>query len=304
MIATPFRFTLEGANRRRHPIDPARWGLFAVVLLVLGGCESARQPVPRNPVARDHVRNEGRALVQRACDAAGGLDRWHAVKDVSFVLDDQWHGVAGRLVRPWPVDHVTGPFEGLLGLSYGRVRVADKEGQVTYGVGAGGPWAMRGTRPSSEASDLATARATVPVFLFQFATPFAFLTDDAVQHSMGIHPDPPGGPVYEVLVTYPWYTGDRSRDWYVARFDTSTLRLRSVTYTTSLWGPSMIEYTDELSGYQEVDSIWVPTRHDVRMSYPFRPDMHHWTVTNLKFNAGLEDTTFRGPGHLGAGGGT
>ena len=42
----------------------------------------------------------------------------------------------------------------------------------------------------------------------------------------------------------------------------------------------------------------IPTRHDVRMSYPFRPEMHDWSVSSVQFNAGLEDTTFRGPGHL------
>jgi hypothetical protein len=270
--------------------------------LASAGCESARRPVPRNPIARDHARLEGHLLVERACDAAGGIKRWRSVKDVSFRLDDHWRGVAARMVRPWPVENASGPFEALLTPSYGRVRIADKNGPVTYGVGAGGPWAMRGSSPSSEPGDIATARSTVPVFLFDFQMPFAFLADDAVQHSMGIHPDPPGGPVYEVLVTYPWYTGDRSRDWYVARFDTSTMRLRSVTYTASLWGPQMIEYTDDLSGYQQIDSLWIPTRHDVRMSYPFRPEMHEWTVTGVQFNTGFEDTTFRGPGHLGQGG--
>ncbi|HKA23496.1 MAG TPA: hypothetical protein VKF80_00810 [Candidatus Eisenbacteria bacterium] len=294
MIATPF------PDRRRLPFAPTPWLALAIVALGLAsaGCESARRPVPKNPIARDQARREGRALVERACDAAGGLERWRAIKDVSFRLDDHWRGVAARVVRPWPVENVSGPFEALLALPYGRVRITDKNGSVTYGLGASGPWAMRGKLPSSEPGDLATARSTVPVFLFDFEMPFAFLSDDAVQHSMGIRPAPPGGPVYEVLVTYPWYTGDRSHDWYVARFDTSTMRLRSVTFTASLWGPGMIEYTDDLSGYQEIDSLWIPTRHDVRMSYPFRPEMHDWSVSSVQFNAGLEDTTFRGPGHL------
>jgi hypothetical protein len=161
---------------------------------------------------------------------------------------------------------------------------------------------MHGTRPSSEPGDLATARSTVPVYLFHFGLPFAFLSDDAVQHYMGVVPAPPSGPVYEVLVTYPWYTGDRSHDWYVARFDTSTMRLRSVTYTASLWGPGFIEYTDDLGNYAQVDSLWVPMRHQVRMSWPFRPDIHTWTVGDVHFNAGLGDSTFRGPSKLGAGG--
>jgi hypothetical protein len=277
-----------------------------LLLLALGsaGCESARRPVPKNPIARAHARQEGRKLIERACEAAGGIERWRTVKDVSFRLDDHWRGLAARVLRPWPVENASGPFEALLAPSYGRVRIADKDGPITYGLGAGGPWAMRGTRPSSEAGDLATARSTVPVFLFDFEMPFAFLADDAVQHSMGIRPAPPGGPVYEVLVTYPWYTGDRSRDWYVARFDTSTMRLRSVTFTSSLWGPGMIEYTDELGGYEQIDSLWIATQHDVRMSYPFRPEMHQWSVTSVQFNGGLEDTTFRGPGHLGSGGGS
>src|SRR5262245_36013793 len=47
---------------------PVYGGTFVLVaLLVLGmssaGCESARRPVPKNPIARDQARREGRALV-------------------------------------------------------------------------------------------------------------------------------------------------------------------------------------------------------------------------------------------------
>jgi len=276
--------------------------LLALLGLATAGCESARRPVPRNPVARDKARTDGRVVVERACNAAGGYERWKAMRDVTFRINDQWTGAISRMLRPWPVESAAGPFEGVLGPAYGSVQITTKEGPVTYGVGAGGPWAMHGTRPSSEPGDLATARSTVPVYLFHFELPFAFLADDAVQHFMGVQPAPPGGPVYEVLVTYPWYTGDRSHDWYVARFDTSTMRLRSVTYTSSLWGPAFIEYTDDLAGFAQVDSLWVPMRHSVRMSWPFRPDLHTWTVSDVHFNAGLGDSTFRGPAKLGGGG--
>ena len=61
---------------------------LAVLALASAGCESARQPVPKNPIARDHARLEGRAVVERACAAADGIERWRTVKDVSFKLED------------------------------------------------------------------------------------------------------------------------------------------------------------------------------------------------------------------------
>ena len=305
MSAAPPRWSPIPACPLASPfVDRALRSLLALVVLgfASAGCESARRPVPRNPIAREAARTQGHAIIERACAAAGGLERWKAMRDVSFKIDDQWRGTAARMLRPWPVERANGPFEGLLGPPYGQVRINGKEGAVTYGVGVGGPWAMRGTRPTSEPGDLATARSTVPVYLFQFEFPFAFLADDAVQHYMGVQPAPPSGPVHEVLVTYPWYTGDRSHDWYVARFDTATMRLRSVTYTSSLWGPGLFEYTDDLGGYVQVDSLWVPSRHVVRMSWPFRPDLHTWTVSDVHFNAGIGDSTFRGPAKLGGGG--
>jgi len=271
---------------------------FGVLSLV--GCESARQPVPRSPIVRSQVRAKGRAIIERACEMHGGLARWTATNDASFRLVDQWIGPSARVVRPWPVATANGQFQILLHQGYGRVQIhAEKGTTITYGIGPGGPWALRGMRPSEDSGDLATARATIPVYQFFFQLPFSFLADDAVQHYMGVKPAPPGGAVYEVLVTYPWYTGDRSRDWYVARFDTSSMRLRSVTYTTSLWGPSVFEYTDDLDGYTQIDSLWVPTRHNVRMTWPFRPELHRWTVSDIRFNQGIDETAFRGPARLG-----
>ncbi len=284
----------------RHVV--AGCGLVVLAGLVGAGCDSARRPVPKSPQAREVVRMEGRALVERACAAHGGVERWKAINDVVFNFDDRWSGAAGRVVRPWPVGEAKGQFQMLLHAGYGRVQIATKTGTITYGVGAEGPWAMRGMRPSQGSEDLTTARTTIPAYLFTFQFPFTFLVDDAVIHYMGLKPAPPGGPVYEVLITYPWYTGDRARDWYVARFDTASLRLRSVTYTRSMWGPSAFEYTDDVGGYVQVDSLWIPTHHDVRMSWPFRPHLHEWTVSDLRANQGLEEVLFRGPAPLGAGG--
>src|SRR5262245_17916635 len=99
MIATP----RAKAPRFLRPVSiPAM--VLAVCALASAGCESARRPVPRNPIARQHARQEGRALIERACAAAGGIERWRSIKDVSFRLDDRWHGWAGRMVRPWPVE--------------------------------------------------------------------------------------------------------------------------------------------------------------------------------------------------------
>lgn len=270
-----------------------------VLSLVFAGCQSARQPVPRNPLARHQVRTQGRAVVEKACAAHGGLEHWKKLSDVVFQLDDRWSKGAGRVVRPWPTAEARGQFQALLKQGYGRFQIAVDKSTLTYGLGPSGPWALRGMRSSQDTGDLSTAQAVIPSYLFFLQMPFSFLEYDGVQHYMGVHPAPPGGPVYEVLVTYPWYTGDRSRDWYVARFDTSTMRLRSVTYTSSMWGPSAFEYTDEVGDYVQIDSLWIPTRHDVRMTWPFRPEMHQWTVSQIRFDQGLDEMAFRGPSRLG-----
>ena len=104
--------------------------------------------------------------------------------------------------------------------------------------------------------------------------------------------------MHEVLITYPWYEGDLSQDWYVARFDTSTMQLRSVTYTSSRMGPSLFEYTDTMSGFETVDTLLIPSRHVVRMSRPFRPGLHRWHLKDVKFNQELGDSLFQGPSGL------
>ena len=73
------------------------------------------------------------------------------------------------------------------------------------------------------------------------------------------------------------------------------MRLRSITYTATRWGPSLVEYTDVMSGFTEVDSLVVPTRHAVNMVRPFRPGIHRWQIDDIRFNSGLTDSVFAGP---------
>src|SRR5262245_62434021 len=90
MIASPPRSTLA-----RRGLRPAL--LFVLVAsLASAGCESARRPVPKNPIARDQARREGRSIVERACVVAGGLEHWRSIKDVTFRLDDRWSGLPSQ----------------------------------------------------------------------------------------------------------------------------------------------------------------------------------------------------------------
>jgi hypothetical protein len=262
---------------------------------LLAGCESSRPPVPRNPIARHYARLEGRKVMEASADAHGGYEVWKHKTDVSFRIADRWRGMAGRWLRPWPGDQAVGEFQSRLQLGYGKVEISSERGLLTYGLGPLGPWAMIDGQMSQEKDDLETAASVIPTYLLFFQMPFCFLDYDAVHHYLGVKPAPPGGPVYEILVTYPWYEGEVAQDWYVARIDTATMLLRSVTYTASRWGPSLIEYTDTVGGYVEIDSLQIPTRHVVRMSRPFRPGLHRWQVRDIRFNQELSDSVFFGP---------
>jgi hypothetical protein len=264
----------------------------------VAGCDSSKPDVPRNPIARHYSRLEGTRLLERALDAHGGYDVWKHKSDVTFEIADRWRGIAGRWVRPWPEEQAIGTFQAILDPGYGLVRIQGETDSLTFGFGPIGAWAMVGSHMTQEKKDIETAAAVVPSYLFLFEMPFSFLEYGAVHHYLGVKPSPPGGPVHEVLVTYPWQSGELSLDWYVARFDTSSMLLRSVTYTANRWGPSIIEYTDTVGGYIEIDSLMIPTRHTVRMTRPFRPGLHRWQVRNIEFNRGLTDSLFLGPSGL------
>jgi hypothetical protein len=269
--------------------------LLAFLMPVLVGCESSRPPVPRNPIARHHARLEGTKMMEAACEAHGGYRIWKHKTDVTFRLADRWRGMAGRWIRPWPGEQAVGEFQARLYEGFGKVEISDERGKLSYGLGPLGPWAMVDGQMSQDKDDLETASAVIPTYLFFFEMPFSFLEYEAVHHYLGVKPAPPGGPVHEVLVTYPWYEGDVSEDWFVARFDTATMLLRSVTYTATRLGPSLIEYTDTVGGYVEIDSLHIPTRHVIRMSRPFRPGLHRWQVRDIRFNEVLSDSLFMGP---------
>ena len=274
-------------------------GMAAVVLglvvVAASGCDSNRPTIPRNPIARHNARVEGRQIVEAACAAHGGYAVWKRRMDARFLIGDDWRGLLGNALKPWPESGVHGEFKMLLSHGYGSATIAGKEAPLTLGLGPEGPWAMVGMRPSQERAELTAAATALPYYMLFFQMPFCFLEYGAVHHYVGVRPNPPGGPVHEVLITFPWYEGERAQDWYIARFDTASMHLRSVTYTATKWGPSLVEYTDTMSGLTEVDSVFVPTRHSVSMVRPFRPGVHRWTIQDLQFNNGYTDSVFFGP---------
>jgi hypothetical protein len=280
-------------RRRRCPRFPL-WLLGPVAILALG-CESSRPPVPRNPIVRHHSRLEGRRILEAACEAHGGYLTWKRREDAFFLLADEWKGLLGSAVRPLPESNVRGEVFARLHSGYAMIDFQGQESSFTLGIGPNGPWAKIGEQRSEEEDHLKAAAAAIPYYMLFFGMPFTFLEYDAVHHYLGVKPDPPGGAVHEVLVTFPWFQGERAHDWYVARIDTTTLQLRSVTYTASRWGPSVLEYTDVLSGFAEVDSLLLPMRHGVTMVRPFRPGIHRWQVDGVRFNVGLTDSLFLGP---------
>ena len=186
-----------------------------------------------------------------------------------------------------------GPVPAPLHSGYAQLQITDKQGPVTYGYGKTGAWALRGTRPSQDGGDLATARTTPPAYVFAFTFVHLPALTHAVLHYMGIQPAPPGGPVHEALVTYLWYTR--------ARLVRGALRhhldgLRSVTYTRSYWGPrpSSTPTKSAATSRSIRSGDFHPARgaHDLAF---FRPDLHKWTVMPSSSRADRQPLPRAGP---------
>ena len=258
--------------------------LVALLAVASTGCLPLAdiRPDTVDPEATDlDAEARGRALLEAAADAHGGLAAWQQKQTTELIFRDEWRGLA-TLMAPWPSSDVranivqrTRTFDSVVTFQDGA-----PDGLV-WGIEAWKPWVDDGSgRQNVEDSDI---RFMLPTTQYFVEMPFRMLEAELVRDAGPVTVD---GVTYDtVYATWGGWSANEDYDQYVIYLDPQTHRWAKVAYTVrEIMRPaSAIAHFDQL---KEVEGIWIPHRMRIGgVDDPADAWMHVMTIEAMRFDA-------------------
>ncbi len=239
--------------------------LGLVCLTAVGmGCRADLRPDALRAIERPSQGDEarGRALMARAAEVHGA-EAFRAHASYTMVIRDEWRGLMGAMMNPWPDGVVDAK------LSY-RTNSFDARAEFLSGSKKGRVWGMQswktyegkvGDRPTFE--DNPDARFILPAI--QYLTELVFRDHDA-QVMTALEPVEIRGRTYDrVFMTWDSLEPTDDHDQYVFYLDPKTGRVEMVEYTVRDI-MSMATGVMQFEGYQDFGGVLIPTRQSVTIS--------------------------------------
>ncbi len=183
-----------------------------------------------SPKNRQKAAQLGRALLNRAMDAAGGQKRWESFCSAEMRLEDEWQGFLGWLFRPWPSNPTH------LRMRYGRGNVwveamytkGPDRGRV-FGVDSHGFWFKKKGERSRRYASNESLRFILRAYQFFFELPFELAKAEIILYAGN---RTRAGRVYDlVFVTWGKEAPHAEADQYLCWIPRDSHRLEMVQYT-------------------------------------------------------------------------
>jgi len=194
-----------------------------MLLMITLGCLADIRP---DGLTDDEAR--GRALLEAAADAAGGLERWHAVEGSVATMSDEWPSPY-RMFSPWPEAHQRLTMTSIHHTFDTRVDFLDG-GREGWSWG-GSDWRVWEARPSAEPGWAKNGDAAfiLPTMHYFLEFPFRMLEAPIARYAGA---ETLGDVTYErVFVTWEGVEPSREFDQYVIYIDPATARIAKAHYT-------------------------------------------------------------------------
>lgn len=216
-------------------------------LLLTLGCLADIRP---DGLTDDEAR--GRAMLEAAAEAAGGLERWDAVEGSVVVMADTWPRPYG-LFSPWPEAHQTVSMTSIHHSFDTRVDFLDggKAGW-SWGISDWETWEVKPGEAAGWAKN-SDAAFILPTMHYFLELPFRVLEAPIARYA---GPESIGGVAYErVFVTWESVSPNREFDQYVIYIDPDTERIAKVHYTVREIS-GFVTGTMHFGDMREVDGVW------------------------------------------------
>jgi hypothetical protein len=255
-----------------------------LAILLLAGCLADIRPdaLVATPVP-DAATVRGRAVLEAAAEAHGGIDAWQARETVTVEMTDSWRGMF-KLFSPWPSANVTVRLEQRLHTFDSRATFSDADNAgLVWGISDWKTWEEQDGEGARVRKNKG-ARFMLPTMHYFTELPYRILEAPIL---VDVGEETVGGVVYDrVFATWESVEPTAKFDQYIVYVDRSTGRIAKTHYTVRELG-GFITGTMHYEDYVQVDGAWLPMTMVVtaKPTDTLADYMHRATVSSWTFEA-------------------
>lgn len=275
----------------------ARAGAAVVALTLLAACRSSDPPPAATAATvRPHL-PAGKAgkVLQRALDAAGGWERWRAVRDVSYIsmttiMDPR------RLLSSDSIGWFSAPLHDGM---QARMDSIGLPNEVRFGIDAEQTWIISDGASIESTSQLTMARFDMVTSLFWFSLPFRLADESAEVEYVGAERGRDGERWDKLKVTFPQPDATVPGEWFVLYINSKTslidqvhCKLKAPFLEHDLWLGQWQHYHDWNGIRKERLRQFFPANGDGGIAGPVVAEQY---VEHVRFNSGYTAAHFSKP---------
>jgi hypothetical protein len=223
-----------------------------MILMLLAACLADIRPDAIEAAPDVGAAERGRALLEAAAEAHGGLEAWNRRASVEVEYRDVWNGVY-RLFSPWPEADVSVVHTQTLHTFDSEVRFLGAHEGLTWGLRDGQPLVQReGQPPEDVKSD--DVRFILPTMQYFVEFPYRILEAPIV---LDAGPAEVNGIRYQtVFATWEDTAPSPRWDQYVIYIHPETGRIDKAHYTVREIS-RLVTGTMHFEDYRQVDGAWL-----------------------------------------------
>lgn len=254
-----------------------------MIAFVLTACLTDIRPSTiENLTDESGAAERGRARLEAAAKAHGGVEAWKSHTSVTVELTDTWQGFVARMVNPWPTAAAHVRLEQRLHSFDSRATFLDEEHKgLVWGIVDGRTWHTR--EGVTEATTNEDAAFILPTMHYFTELPYRLLEAPII---LDAGPETIDGVTYpRVFVTWQSLDPTAEFDQYVVYIDPQTGRIAKTFYTVREVA-NFVKGTINFADYTEIDGSWLPMTMYVSPEPADGPDdnLHYIEVASWSFD--------------------
>jgi hypothetical protein len=262
--------------------------LLVVIYLVIPTADLRNDAIKRSGIT-EQAAAKGKQLLLTAAQAHG-IEKAKSYTTAEFTFADEWAGLMGKFMNPWPENNKSIRMQTLLGTFTSRVEFLE-------GRGAGEIWGMQAwasykqENKNTEAifEEDGTIRFFLPTQQYFSELPFRVLQAEIIAH-MGDR-SLESKEYHLVLATWGSVEPNAEYDQYAIWINKETSLIEKMSYTVREMF-SFVETTIHFSDFRTIQGVIVPFKHTTTMDRPEDVDydvnneyLHQITYTDFKFDS-------------------